>query len=47
MPKSSVEAAMEPLYTVEEYGEWRMEVYNEYIVTVDYYEGFAEIVFYE
>jgi len=38
---------MEPLYTVEEYGEWRVEVYNEYIVTVDYYEGFAEIVFYE
>jgi len=37
---------MTPLFTVEDYGEWRMEVYDEYIVTVDYYEDFAEIVFF-
>jgi len=36
---------MEPLYTVEEYGEWRMEVYGDMIVFTDYYEGFAEITF--
>jgi len=36
---------MEPLFTVEDYGEWRMEVYDEYVITVDYYEGFAEISF--
>jgi len=36
---------MEPLFTVEDYGEWRMEVYGEYVITVDYYEGFAEISF--
>jgi hypothetical protein len=36
---------MEPLYTVEDYGEWRMEVYPDFIMTVDYYEGFAEISF--
>jgi hypothetical protein len=29
---------------VEDYGEWRMEVYEDYIITVDYYEGFAEIM---
>jgi len=27
---------MEPLYTVEEYGEWRMEVYYDMIVFIDY-----------
>jgi hypothetical protein len=36
-----------PLFTVEELGEWRMEVYDGMIVSIDYYEGFAEIVFYE
>jgi hypothetical protein len=36
---------MTPIYTVEEPDEWRMEVYSEYIITVDYYEDFAEIVF--
>ena len=45
MPRSSVEVAMEPLYVVEELGEWRMEVYDDMIVFVDYYEGFAEITF--
>jgi hypothetical protein len=38
---------MTPLYIVENYGEWRMEVYEDYVLSVDYYEGFAEIVFYE
>ena len=37
---------MTPLYTVEEPGEWRMEVYPDFIMTIDYYEGFAEIVFF-
>jgi len=36
---------MTPLYTVEDYGEWRIEVYDDMIVSIDYYEGFAEIVF--
>jgi hypothetical protein len=36
---------MEPIYIVEDYGEWRMEVFEDYIISVDYYEGFAEIVF--
>ena len=36
-----------PLFTIEDYGEWRMEVYDSFILTVDYYEGFAEIVFTE
>jgi hypothetical protein len=35
---------MSPLYVVEEFGEWRMEVYD-VIVSIDYYEGFAEIAF--
>ena len=34
-----------PLYTVEVDGEWRMEVYVEYVITVDYYEEVAEISF--
>jgi len=35
-----------PLYAVEEPGEWRMEVYDDgVILTVDFYEGFAEIAF--
>jgi len=38
---------MEPLYTVEELGEWRMEVYDGYVLSIDYYEGFAEIMFLE
>jgi hypothetical protein len=33
----------EPLYTVEDYGEWKMEVYDDMIVSIDYYEGFAEV----
>ncbi len=33
-----------PLYVVEEPGEWRMEVYDDMIVSIDYYEGLAEIV---
>ena len=37
--------AMEPIYVVEDYGEWRMEVFEDYIISVDYYERFAEIVF--
>ena len=36
---------MEPLYTVEELDEWKMELYEDFIITVDYYEGFAEITF--
>ena len=36
---------MTPLYVVEEPGEWRMEVFEDYIISVDYYERFAEIVF--
>jgi hypothetical protein len=38
---------MTPIYVVEEPGEWRMEVYDSFILTVDYYEGFAEISFVE
>ena len=34
---------MTPLYVVEEPGEWRMEVYEDRIISVDYYEGFAEV----
>jgi len=37
---------MEAIYTVEELGEWRMEVYPDFIITINYYEGFAEIVFF-
>jgi len=37
--------SMTPLYVVEEPGEWRMEVFEDYIISVDYYERFAEIVF--
>ena len=36
---------MTPLFTIEDYGEWRMEVYDSFILTVDYYEEVAEIVF--
>jgi len=35
----------DPLFVVEELGEWRMEVHPDFIMTVDYYEGFAEISF--
>ena len=35
----------EPLYTVENYGEWRMEVYEDFVLSVDFFEEFAEIVF--
>ena len=37
--------AENPVYTVEVVGEWRMDVFESYILTVDYYEEFAEIVF--
>jgi len=36
---------MTPLYVVEDYGEWRMEVYPDFVMTVDYYEEVAEISF--
>ena len=37
---------MMPLYTVEDYGEWMFTVYDDgVVVSVDYYEGFAEIAF--
>jgi hypothetical protein len=37
---------MMPLYTVEDYGEWMFAVYDDgVVVSVDYYEGFAEIAF--
>jgi hypothetical protein len=39
---------MTPLYIVEEPGEWRMEVYDDgSIISIDCYEGFAEIEFVE
>ena len=37
---------MEPLYVVEDYGEWMFAVYEDYIISIDYYEGFAEITFF-
>jgi len=38
--------AMTPLYVVEDYGEWMFAVYDDgVVVSVDYYEGFAEILF--
>ncbi len=37
---------MTPLYTVEEFGEWMFAVYDDgVVVSIDYYEGFAEILF--
>ena len=37
---------MEPLFTVEDYVEWALSVYEDGVVLyVDYYEGFAEIAF--
>ncbi len=37
---------MTPLYVVEEPGEWMFAVYDDgVVVSVDFYEGFAEIVF--
>jgi hypothetical protein len=36
---------MTPLYVVEELGEWRMEVYEDYVISIDYHEGSAEIMF--
>jgi len=36
---------MTPLYVVEELGEWKMGVFEDYVITIDYYEGFAEISF--
>jgi hypothetical protein len=37
---------MTPLYTVEEPGEWMFAVYEDFVISIDYYEGFAEIVFF-
>jgi len=37
--------AENPVYAVEVVGEWRMDVFESYILTVVYYEEFAEIVF--
>jgi len=34
-----------PLFTVEEPGEWMLAVYEDFVLSVDYYEGFAEITF--
>jgi hypothetical protein len=36
---------MTPLFVVEEPGEWRMEVHEDFVITVDYYEGVTEITF--
>ena len=36
-----------PLFTIEELGEWRMEVYEDFVLSVDFFEEFAETVFYE
>jgi hypothetical protein len=41
----STPMANEPIYTVEVTGEWRMDVFESYVLTIDYYEEFAEIVF--
>ena len=30
---------------MEESGEWMLAVYEDFIITVDHYEGFAEITF--
>ncbi len=35
---------MTPFYVVEELGEWRMEVYDDMIISIDYYEGLAKVV---
>jgi hypothetical protein len=35
----------QPLYVVEDYDEWRMEVHDGFIRTIDYYEEVVEIVF--
>jgi hypothetical protein len=37
----------EPLYTVENHGEWQMKVFKDYTFNIDYYEGFAEIVLWQ
>jgi len=34
-----------PLFTVEELDEWKMEVFEDYVISIDCYEGFAEIMF--
>jgi len=34
-----------PLFVVEEPGEWLYAVYEDFTISVDYYEGFAEITF--
>jgi len=44
-PAKTMNSNAVPLYAVEEPGEWRMEVYDDVVVYVDFYEGFAEISF--
>ncbi len=34
-----------PLYTVEEFGEWMFAVYEDFVLSIDFHEGFAEITF--
>jgi hypothetical protein len=44
-PNPSADAMSVPLYIVEKYGEWRMEMHEDYMIFIDYYEEMAEIVF--
>jgi hypothetical protein len=36
---------MTPLYVVEDYGKWILEVYEDFVATVDFYEGVVEVSF--
>jgi hypothetical protein len=36
---------MTPIFVVEVDKEWRMEVYQEFTLSVDYYAEFSELVF--
>ncbi|MEM1598736.1 MAG: hypothetical protein QXI07_09535 [Pyrobaculum sp.] len=36
---------MTPLFVVEEPGEWRIEVYDDGVRYVDFFEGITEIIF--
>jgi hypothetical protein len=33
------------LYTVEDYGEWFLAVYEDFVLSIDFFEEFAEITF--
>jgi hypothetical protein len=35
----------EPLWSVEEFGEWVLEIYEDHIRYIDHYEGVTEIAF--